>query len=445
MEFLSDLVYKKDIESIIHEENLLGRIKITSRSGTQLFDSTPDVGCPLCHKVFKKNSMDEHMTAEQSVAPKNKFKCLFCDRIFANKCLLRRHMQSVQECLYSLTYVKFAGKVSYQPKGLRMHTQSHSDEYPFTCDICSKKFRRKQHYETHMLEHTRKNEPVTKNPAKSRKKREKVKGIGEDQEEGKSAINEGAEEAAGEEAFNTNQEAGKKKIRKEKKKVKNDELDMLENLTNLNENDLIDILSGNEKPSEALICHVCAKEFKKVHLLHAHIRRVHERIVVAKCEICGRDFRDMSNYSSHMKIHSEVKSYICQHCGKCFAQLQGLKIHQRTHTLNFPHLCMVCGRRYRTRQHLDQHASAHSDERPFECNVCGKFFKTRLHLKAHSWIHSDKFRYYCDYCQKGFNNSSHLKLHVKNHHINVSLIEARVPSNLPEPEVIEFYLKNEDF
>ncbi|KAL0269297.1 UNVERIFIED_CONTAM: hypothetical protein PYX00_007083 [Menopon gallinae] len=185
----------------------------------------------------------------------------------------------------------------------------------------------------------------------------------------------------------------------------------------LNDNDVRDIIMENEKSQNSLICHVCAKEFKKIHLLQAHIRRVHERIVVAKCEICGRDFRDISNYTSHMKIHSGVKSYVCQHCGKCFAQLQGLKIHQRAHTLNFPHVCLICRRGYRTKQHLDDHSSMHTDERPFECNMCGKFFRTKVHLKSHSWIHSDKFRYYCNYCQKGFNNSSHLKFHINNHHV----------------------------
>lgn len=124
------------------------------------------------------------MTAEHSVAPKkndNKFKCLFCDRIFANKCLLRRHIQSVQEraikakcsfCGNTFTdtpnykqhllinsgvqsYIcQVCGKGFVPTTG--MHTQSHSDEYPFTCDIRSKNFRRKQHYEIHVLKHTRK-------------------------------------------------------------------------------------------------------------------------------------------------------------------------------------------------------------------------------------------------------------------------------------------------
>lgn len=229
------------------------------------------------------------------------------------------------------------------------------------------------------------------------------------------------------EVLNITTKIGGRSVRSTKKNKVKEIHGNSEHIKYFNENEIKNILRLNETSTQtSLICHVCAKEFKKIHLLQAHIRRVHERVVVAKCKVCGRDFRDTSNYSSHMKIHSEVKSYICQHCGKCFAQLQGLKIHQRTHTLNYPFLCMVCGRRYRTKQHLDQHASAHSEERPFECGTCGKFFKTKLHLKAHSWIHSDKFRYYCRFCQKGFNNSSHLKLHVKNHHCNMNMVQSKL-------------------
>lgn len=181
---ISGLVDKNDIDSIIEEANRLRGIKIASGHSVKGVGTTPYVECPLCEKVFEKSLISDHMITNHSFLPKkveSKVNCHICDKVFANKNFLQRHIQSVHErvvkakcdvCDKTFTdtsnykqhllihsgvksYIcQICGKGFVQPQGLRMHMPSHSNDYPFSCNLCSKKFRRKQHFELHMVKHT---------------------------------------------------------------------------------------------------------------------------------------------------------------------------------------------------------------------------------------------------------------------------------------------------
>lgn len=62
------------------------------------------------------------------------------------------------------------------------------------------------------------------------------------------------------------------------------------------------------------ICPHCAKEFLLAGPLSAHIRKVHRKVIVAKCEYCQREFVDRGRLTAHIRIHTHEKPYKCEIC-----------------------------------------------------------------------------------------------------------------------------------
>ncbi|XP_044729499.1 zinc finger protein OZF-like [Chrysoperla carnea] len=165
-------------------------------------------------------------------------------------------------------------------------------------------------------------------------------------------------------------------------------------------------------------CTHCDKIFKNQYSLDCHMKtHITPDQYKYKCEVCGRKFHAIVHYKCHILVHEKtasVKDYICDQCGKIFKSQPLLNSHLVSHTQGSPYTCEVCSKRYKSTAALKQHQLTHSGKF-HECEVCGKKFTRRGQLTIHSSIHTGKLPFKCSYCKKQFRRKSYLQIHLRQH------------------------------
>uniref|UniRef100_A0A3B4Z8M7 Zinc finger protein 14-like n=1 Tax=Stegastes partitus TaxID=144197 RepID=A0A3B4Z8M7_9TELE len=190
------------------------------------------------------------------------------------------------------------------------------------------------------------------------------------------------------------------------------------------------------------ICNMCPEKFRSSNCLTVHQRK-HTGEKPFLCWQCGKCYRSASELTVHMGTHSEERPwactqcdmayrtklqltnhveqihigvrYPCNNCGKQFMKETSLKRHELIHTGERPHQCTVCGKTFLTANELRLHNRYHTGERPYKCEVCGKAFIQSGYLKSHMRIHTGEKPFKCDICDKGFRLSYHMKKHRRTH------------------------------
>nr|XP_020469342.1 zinc finger protein 585A-like [Monopterus albus] len=190
------------------------------------------------------------------------------------------------------------------------------------------------------------------------------------------------------------------------------------------------------------ICSMCPEKFRSSNCLTVHQRK-HTGEKPFLCWQCGKCYRSASELTVHMGTHSEERPwactqcdmayrtklqltnhieqihigvrYPCNICGKPFMKETSLKRHELIHTGERPHQCTVCGKTFLTANELRLHTRYHTGERPYKCEVCGKAFIQSGYLKSHMRIHTGEKPFKCDICDKGFRLSYHMKKHRRTH------------------------------
>ncbi|CAG9771254.1 unnamed protein product [Ceutorhynchus assimilis] len=108
--------------------------------------------CPHCHrKCFGQTELKNHVCAED---PNRILKCPTCSRNFSNERSFRFHMKMHETTYGPVRYVcsecsqLYSSKVIYERHLKTVHSQNKQ----FTCQICDKKFARRDILNTHLLE-----------------------------------------------------------------------------------------------------------------------------------------------------------------------------------------------------------------------------------------------------------------------------------------------------
>lgn len=192
---------------------------------------------------------------------------------------------------------------------------------------------------------------------------------------------------------------------------------------------------------DAMKCNDCGKEFKSVTMLKVH-QRIHDPLYCKECgkilasdaaferhklmhrpmqcTMCDKTFTLLRRLREHYeKQHDFTGPYPCPQCDKTFVQLSYLAIHQRIHKGEFPYICDMCPEKFRSSNCLTVHQRKHTGEKPFLCWQCGKCYRSASELTVHMGTHSEERPWACTQCDMAYRTKVQLTNHVEQVHIGV--------------------------
>ncbi|XP_029969690.1 zinc finger protein 14-like [Salarias fasciatus] len=158
-------------------------------------------------------------------------------------------------------------------------------------------------------------------------------------------------------------------------------------------------------------CTMCDKSFTLLRRLREHYEKQHDFVGPFPCAQCDKTFIQLSYLAIHQRIHKGEFPYACDLCPEKFRSSNCLTVHQRKHTGEKPFLCWQCGKCYRSASELTVHMGTHSEERPWACTQCDLAYRTKLQLTNHVEQVHIGVRYPCTSCGKQFMKETSLKRH----------------------------------
>ncbi|XP_033609527.1 zinc finger and SCAN domain-containing protein 12 isoform X13 [Cryptotermes secundus] len=171
-------------------------------------------------------------------------------------------------------------------------------------------------------------------------------------------------------------------------------------------------------------CNTCGYTFCYKRSLSAHMKIYHPEAVKElvsqdvngnQCEFCGKMFSYKCSLRRHMNLHTRAETYTCDVCGKSFSTRDHLKYHCKRHTGDRSYTCDVCEKAFIKSGDLRQHQRTHTGERPYKCELCEKAFTQRSTLTIHKRLHTGERPYKCDVCDHDFVCKALLTVHQKTH------------------------------
>ncbi|XP_072766934.1 uncharacterized protein [Anoplolepis gracilipes] len=324
----------------------------------QLLHEEPNFECDICNvKFYRKDKLKAHYDKCSEKNPDQVRKCNICGDSFENNEILREHRaKHVTEGILTEEDLRDiepkpeekkpgqkigrkrrtdivglecteCNKQYTSRKGLLRHIQVHEGK-KYLCDICPKKFYRREHLKIHVAKH--------------------------------------------------NMIKPYKCTRCTKRFIKEEQLN-----NHLSKHDRVFKKNKETDSSKRFLCEICSKSFTQSTTLVAHLR-AHNGIKPYVCEVCSRPFTTNAYLKMHMRTHTQERPYICQYCSRAFARADTLANHLTSHTGEAKYHCKCCPKNFRRLKSLKEHMFIHTGQRPYECPTCDRKFNNNGSRYAHS-------------------------------------------------------------
>ncbi|XP_055696323.1 zinc finger protein 43-like [Lutzomyia longipalpis] len=121
--------------------------------------------CPLCKGIYK----EKHECKELGQQTRTKYSCTYCPEIFTTyrKIYIHHKANHLDKPKPVSPYqCEICGASAIRLHTLKRHMMFHTDNYPFECDLCKKKFRTSQKMKEHRETHLPKDERNIRNKCK---------------------------------------------------------------------------------------------------------------------------------------------------------------------------------------------------------------------------------------------------------------------------------------
>ncbi len=140
-------------------------------------------------------------------------------------------------------------------------------------------------------------------------------------------------------------------------------------------------------------CTLCPSKYKTKQRLEKHCAEKHPdgKRITFSCEKCGRELSSKKRLARHMEsVHLTEKCIQCKApgCLKVFKVIADMESHFKlVHIGDKPHKCSECPKAFPTLSKLRNHFRIHSGEKPFHCTQCNYSCNTAGNLKKHTNVH----------------------------------------------------------
>ncbi|XP_055623935.1 zinc finger protein 69-like [Toxorhynchites rutilus septentrionalis] len=196
-------------------------------------------------------------------------------------------------------------------------------------------------------------------------------------------------------------------------------------------------LANHEKiHTKAVSCEYCGKIFVGKHKLQLHIQRKHERVRKYECHLCHKKLNSLDAVQVHIRIMHSDKEYNCKYCPRTYTSELSLRYHEKKHEENPSYKstnnwkqyytfvegaegikdgvrlkkCGLCGTLTKA---IGPHLSAVHFPKEFRCGQCDMTFKRKNTYDAHVFEHEYGKAYSCPICGRGFSEKKNLLIHLK--------------------------------
>uniref|UniRef100_A0A673BL18 C2H2-type domain-containing protein n=1 Tax=Sphaeramia orbicularis TaxID=375764 RepID=A0A673BL18_9TELE len=405
--------------------------------------------CPVCNKTFLRAAAMRRHLEIHSENRDLKYKCDNCDKRFRDQYDMNRHNMRVHEKEEMNSPPKtedshdpstsenknciLCGKYFARCVDMERHMKSHSEDRPYKCPFCEKKFKNPYVLKRHQSKICKCRE--LKKPAIASKKREMQQNNPEAPAEAPQEPCSASPAFDSVKTFNRHIQCHTedrpyhcvhcKKRFKHMHGLKRHQIYAIchkkiarfswkkEPRAGTSQADGTSADSQQGQPFKIPVwCSNCGKHFEYLSALKEHQENVCKVEVreIMKCDDCGKEFKSMTMLKVHQRIHDPL---YCKECGKILANEAAFERHKLMHR---PMQCTMCDKTFTLLRRLREHyEKQHNFTGPYPCSQCDKTFMQLSYLAIHGRIHKGEFPYMCNMCPEKFRSSNCLTVHQRKH------------------------------